>query len=146
MLMTYPAAKLQVPDAARRIHNGILNVQEMLVKSLADNAVGDFNALVLLPSYNARANNYISSVIGQGNDAVIKAELDELLGADVTIADIQGFLAALDSLSTTIINNSDLLVMTFNTESLQPEYITPIASGALTTLQNKIQSALDFLG
>ena len=144
--MAYPATNIQVSDVARKIHSNILNLKIMLVESLAKNAAGDFNALVTLPAYNNRAKTYLNSVLGQGNDVAIKAEIDVFLATSVSIADIQSFITAIDDLSTTVVNNSDLLVMTFNAITLQPEYITPISATPLAALQAKINAALALLG
>lgn len=113
-MMALPVSNQSVIIISNRLWGDIQNMAQFLTQARDLVEAGSYAKLLDIPFKNSQAQAHISFALGLGITQQIKAQLDAMTGADITIAEISDFWSSVDAMSAAIKANSHLFGVGFD--------------------------------
>ena len=124
------------------LYNALRHAYAACIQAQSGSKNDVYGSVITIPSSNKYLQDIISSVQGSGDVSRVVAQLNDLLPSDTTIADVQNFASAFNSLASDIETNANLFIMSINPTSKNPEYVTPVSAGVKGIIDTRISAVL----
>lgn len=140
--MAYPIGQEKISALSNKLHSQLLNSYRLLIDAQTQLVNDNYERLLLVPLQNQTLQSMVSAILAKGLTSEIVARLTSDLNENVTAADINAYLVAFNLLASDTESNANLFILSFNSTTKTKQFVTPVAAGVKTVINNRISAIL----
>lgn len=140
--MPVPISQESTASLSEGLLSRIKSCYAAALRAQSEVAADRYDTVINIPSSNKALQDLVAAVQSSGQVSRVVSEMSARLPSDITIQDVQDFVAAFNSFSSDIESNASLFQVSINATTKRTEFVTPLSPAMKTALTNRIDAVL----